>query len=110
MASRGLGDVYRGQFVLASLDRVDISRVTQTRLAELASWLVGLILVGGVYMVVTLALAWIGLQFFAWGLGLASPNIHTARLHLVEWMKQFYEAVGEAFEPFGFTARAVEVE
>jgi len=97
-------------FVLASLDRVDISRVTQTRLAELASWLVGLILVGGVYMVVTLALAWIGLQFFAWGLGLASPNIHTARLHLVEWMKQFYEAVGEAFEPFGFTARAVEVE
>jgi vacuolar-type H+-ATPase subunit I/STV1 len=97
-------------FVLASLDRVNLSTDAQIRLAELASWLFGLILVGGVYMVVTLALAWIGLQFFAWGLGLASPNIHTARLHLVEWMKQFYEAVGEAFEPFGFTARAVEVE
>ena len=71
---------------------------------------VGLIVVGGVYLVVTLGLAWIGVQFFAWGLEVASPNIHTARLHLVEWMKQFYQAVGEAFEPFGFTAAAVEVE
>jgi vacuolar-type H+-ATPase subunit I/STV1 len=25
-------------------------------------------------------------------------------------MKQFYEAVGDKFEPFGFTARVVEVE
>ena len=97
-------------FVLASLDKANISIDAQIRLAELASWFVGLILVGGVFMVVTLALAWVGVQIFAWGLGVASPNIHTARLHLVEWMKQFYEAVGEAFEPFGFTAAAVEVE
>ena len=82
----------------------------QVRLAELAAWFTGLALVGGVYMVVTLAFAWLGVQVFAWILGLFSPNIHTARLHLVEWMKQFYEAVGEEFEPFGFTARVVEVE
>ena len=49
-------------------------------------------------------------QVFAWILGLVSPNIHTARLHLVEWMRQFYEAGGDKCEPFGFTARVVEVE
>ncbi len=97
-------------FVLASLEKANISIDAQIKLAMLSSWFVGLIVVGGVYMVVTLALAWLGVQVFAWGLGVASPNIHTARLHLVEWMKQFYEAVGEAFEPFGFTAAAVEVE
>ena len=97
-------------FVLASLDKADLSLNAQISLAMLSSWFVGLIVVGGVYMVVTLALAWLGVQFFAWGLGVASPNIHTARLHLVEWMKQFYQAVGEAFKPFGFTAAAVEVE
>ena len=97
-------------FVLAYLDRADLSIDAQISLAMLSSWFVGLIVVGGVYMVVTLARAWLGVQFFAWGLGVASPNIHTARLHLVEWMKQFYQAVGEAFKPFGFTAAAVEVE
>jgi vacuolar-type H+-ATPase subunit I/STV1 len=49
-------------------------------------------------------------QIFAWVLGVVSPNIHAARLHLVEWMKQFYVVAGEKFSPFGFTARAVEVE
>ena len=97
-------------FVLAYLDRADLSIDAQISLAMLSSWFVGLIVVGGVYLVVTLGLAWIGVQFFAWGLGVASPNIHTARLHLVEWMKQFYQAVGEVFKPFGFTAAAVEVE
>ena len=82
----------------------------QVRLAELAAWFTGLALVGGVYMVVTLAFAWLGVQIFAWILGLFSPNIHTARLHLVEWMKQFYDAVGDKFDPFGFTPRVVEVE
>ena len=61
-------------------------------------------------MLLILFFGWLVVQVFAWILGLVSPNIHTARLHLVEWMKQFYEAVGDKFEPFGFTARVVEVE
>jgi len=65
---------------------------------------------GSVFMLLTLFFGWLVVQVFAWILGLVSPNIHTARLHLVEWMKQFYEAVGDKFEPFGFTARVVEVE
>jgi V/A-type H+-transporting ATPase subunit I len=95
---------------LGAMGWLNTTMQTKVKSAMLLTWLTGLILVGGVYLVVTLALAWVGLQFFAWGLGLASPNIHTARLHLVEWMKQFYEAVGEAFQPFGFTPKAVEVE
>jgi vacuolar-type H+-ATPase subunit I/STV1 len=95
---------------LGSLGMLNTTLYGQVRLAELAVWFTGLALVGGVYMVVTLAFAWLGVQIFAWVLGLFSPNIHTARLHLVEWMKQFYEAVGDKFEPFGFTARVVEVE
>jgi vacuolar-type H+-ATPase subunit I/STV1 len=63
-----------------------------------------------VFMLLTLFFGWLVVQVFAWILGLVSPNIHTARLHLVEWMKQFYDAVGDKFEPFGFTARVVEVE
>ena len=65
---------------------------------------------GSVFMLLTLFFGWLVVQVFAWILGLVSPNIHTARLHLVEWMRQFYEAVGDKFEPFGFTARVVEVE
>ena len=95
---------------LGSLGMLNTTPYGQVRLAELAVWFTGLALVGGVYMVVTLAFAWLGVQIFAWVLGLFSPNIHTARLHLVEWMKQFYEAVGDEFKPFGFTARVVEVE
>jgi len=52
----------------------------------------------------------LAVQIFAWGLGVFSPNIHAARLHFVEWMRQFYDASGEAFKPFGFKARRVEVE
>ena len=63
-----------------------------------------------VFMLLILFFGWLVVQVFAWILGLVSPNIHTARLHLVEWMKQFYEAVGDKFDPFGFTARVVEVE
>ncbi len=63
-----------------------------------------------VFMLLTLFFGWLVVQVFAWILGLVSPNIHTARLHLVEWMKQFYEAVGDKFDPFGFTPRVVEVE
>ena len=59
---------------------------------------------------VVLLVGWLAVQIFAWGLGVFSPNIHAARLHFVEWMRQFYDASGEAFKPFGFKARHVEVE
>ena len=61
-------------------------------------------------MAVLLIIGWLAVQIFAWGLGVFSPNIHAARLHFVEWMRQFYDASGEAFKPFGFKARRVEVE
>jgi V/A-type H+-transporting ATPase subunit I len=57
-----------------------------------------------------LLVGWLSVQFFAWGLGVFSPNIHAARLHFVEWMRQYYDSSGEAFTPFGFRSRHVEVE
>ncbi len=53
---------------------------------------------------------WVGVQIFAWVLGVFSPNIHAARLHFVEWMKQFYDGSGEPFKPFGSKPKLVEVE
>ena len=53
---------------------------------------------------------WISVQIFAWVLGVFSPNIHAARLHFVEWMKQFYDGSGEPFKPFGSKPKLVEVE
>ena len=53
---------------------------------------------------------WISIQLFAWVLGVFSPNIHAARLHFVEWMKQFYDGSGEPFEPFGSKPKLVEVD
>lgn len=64
----------------------------------------------GLILVPFLLIGWLGVQAFAWVLGVFSPNIHAARLHFVEWMRQFYDASGEAFKPFGFKARHVEVE
>lgn len=55
-------------------------------------------------------LLWISIQLFAWVLGVFSPNIHAARLHFVEWMKQFYDGSGEPFKPFGSKPKLVEVE
>jgi len=55
-------------------------------------------------------LLWIGVQTFAWVLGVFSPNIHAARLHFVEWMKQFYDGSGEPFKPFGSKPKLVEIE
>ena len=46
-------------------------------------------------------LLWIFVQIFAWVLGVFSPNIHTARLHFVEWMGKFHEGSGEPFAPLG---------
>ena len=53
---------------------------------------------------------WLLVQLFAWGLGVFSPNIHAARLHFVEWMRQYYDSSGEVFLPFGFRTHHVEVE
>ena len=61
-------------------------------------------------MALILVLGWLAVQFFAWGLGVFSPNIHAARLHFVEWMRQYYDSSGEAFEPFGLRSRYVEVD
>jgi V/A-type H+/Na+-transporting ATPase subunit I len=76
----------------------------------MCSFFVGALVGGGSYSVMIMFFAWLGIQAFAWVLGVFSPNIHTARLHLVEWMKQFYEVAGDVFAPFGFNPRYVEVE
>ena len=57
-----------------------------------------------------LLIGWLSVQFFAWGLGVFSPNIHAARLHFVEWMRQYYDSSGEEFKPFGLNSRFVEVD
>jgi V/A-type H+/Na+-transporting ATPase subunit I len=56
------------------------------------------ILLSAILIILTLML-WLGVQIFAWVLGVFSPNIHTARLHFVEWMGKFHEGVGEPFAP-----------
>ena len=55
-------------------------------------------------------LGWFLVQMFAWVLGVFSPNIHAARLHFVEWMRQFYTASGKPFAPLGGRSRFVEVD
>ncbi len=67
---------------------------------------------GGLNILVGLGMfvAWLAVQAFAWVLGMFSPNIHAARLHFVEWMRQFYQANGERFDPFGVRSRHVEVD
>ena len=55
-------------------------------------------------------LGWFLVQMFAWVLGVFSPNIHAARLHFVEWMRQFYTASGKPFAPLGGRPRFVEVD
>jgi len=61
-------------------------------------------------MAVILFIGWFVVQAFAWILGVFSPNIHAARLHMVEWMKQYYDSSGKPFSPFGGTSRYVEGE
>ena len=61
-------------------------------------------------MAILLVIGWLSVQFFAWGLGVFSPNIHAARLHFVEWMRQYYDSSGEAFNPFGLRTQYVEVD
>ena len=61
-------------------------------------------------LIPVLLVAWLGVQLFALVLGVFSPNIHTVRLHFVEWMMQFYEGSGLPFKPFGFQPGRVEIE
>ena len=56
------------------------------------------VILSAILVILTLML-WLGVQVFAWVLGVFSPNIHTARLHFVEWMGKFHEGVGEPFAP-----------
>ena len=62
------------------------------------------------FLVPVFLIGWILVQVFAWGLGVFSPNIHAARLHFVEWMRQYYDASGEPFMPFGVKPQFVEAE
>lgn len=61
-------------------------------------------------LIPVILVAWLGVQLFALVLGVFSPNIHTVRLHFVEWMMQFYEGSGLPFKPFGFKPGRVEIE
>jgi V/A-type H+-transporting ATPase subunit I len=61
-------------------------------------------------LIPVILVAWLGVQLFALVLGIFSPNIHTVRLHFVEWMMQFYEGSGLPFKPFGFKPGRVEIE
>ena len=61
-------------------------------------------------LIPVILIAWLAVQLFALVLGVFSPNIHTVRLHFVEWMMQFYEGSGLPFKPFGFNPSRVEIE
>jgi vacuolar-type H+-ATPase subunit I/STV1 len=97
-----------------------ILKINVSQLSFKMQLLAGFVISGGlgfafgvgssIFLLIILFFGWLVVQGFAWLLGVVSPNIHAARLHLVEWMKQFYEVLGEKFSPFGFTARTVEVE
>ena len=57
---------------------------------------------------IILLFGWILGQIFALVLGIFSPNIHAARLHFVEWMRQYYDSSGEPFNPFGTKSKFIE--
>ena len=61
-------------------------------------------------MALVLVIGWLSVQLFAWVLGVFSPNIHAARLHFVEWMRQYYDSSAEAFRPFGLRSIFVEAD
>ena len=63
-----------------------------------------------IVLIPVIFVVWLGVQLFALILGVFSPNIHTVRLHFVEWMMQFYEGSGLPFRPFGFKPGRVEIE
>ena len=63
-----------------------------------------------IILIPVMFIGWLLVQLFALVLGIFSPNIHTVRLHFVEWMMQFYEGSGLPFKAFGFKPDKVEVE
>lgn len=65
---------------------------------------------GSILVAIVALIGWFAVQIFAWVLGVFSPNIHAARLHFVEWMRQFYTASGKPFAPLGGRSRFVEVD
>lgn len=65
---------------------------------------------GDIFIGLLAFVLWVGVFIFAWVLGVFSPNIHTARLHFVEWMGKFYDGSAERFAPFGPRQRVVEFE
>ena len=65
---------------------------------------------GSILVAIVALLGWFSVQIFAWVLGVFSPNIHAARLHFVERMRQFYTASGRAFAPLGGRSQFVEVD
>ena len=86
-------------------------KIAETGNVKLFSPMMDIISDGGeAWLVPVLFLGWLAVQFFAWGLGVFSPNIHAARLHFVEWMRQYYDSSGEEFRPFGLRSRFVEVD
>ncbi len=86
-------------------------KIAETGNEKLFSPMMDIISDGGeAWLVPVLFLGWLAVQFFAWGLGVFSPNIHAARLHFVEWMRQYYDSSGEEFRPFGLRSRFVEVD
>lgn len=84
--------------------------IVGVKIAETGNKLWEPMLEAELYLVPVFFIGWLSVQIFAWVLGVFSPNIHAARLHFVEWMRQYYDSSGEAFEPFGFRSHHVEVE
>ena len=84
--------------------------IVGVKIAETGNKLWEPMLEAELYLVPIFFIGWLSVQIFAWVLGVFSPNIHAARLHFVEWMRQYYDSSGEAFQPFGFRSHFVEVE
>ena len=84
--------------------------IVGVKIAETGNKLWEPMLEAELYLVPVFFIGWLSVQIFAWVLGVFSPNIHAARLHFVEWMRQYYDSSGEAFQPFGFRSHFVEVE
>jgi len=62
---------------------------------------IGLGTVSGVLLGFGALAMWLAVQTLAIILGILSPNIHAARLHMAEWMSKFYDSPGEPYEPYG---------
>ena len=95
---------------LSSIVRLFAVGIVGVKIAETGNKLWEPMMGAELYLVPVFFIGWLSVQIFAWVLGVFSPNIHAARLHFVEWMRQYYDSSGEAFQPFGFRSHFVEVE